>query len=110
MMKRNRQITLHISSLDDCTQVKTRAEGTLGNIYYLESDKCSDFFYYIQLPNSGWIDKEFETEMDAIKFLSEYYTLAQRYKNIYLKQDYYSNSECGAITYRDNIDSINMGL
>ena len=64
MMKRNRQITLHISSLDDCTQVKTRAEGTLGNIYYLESDKCSNFFYYIQLPNSGWIDKEFETEMN----------------------------------------------
>lgn len=110
MMKRNRQITLHISSLDDCTQVKTRAEGTLGNIYYLESDKCSDFFYYIQLPNSGWIDKKFETEMDAIKFLSEYYTLAQRYKNIYLKQGYYSNSECGAITYRDNIESINLGL
>ena len=48
--------------------------------------------------------------MDAIKFLSEYYTLAQRYKNIYLKQGYYSNSECGAITYRDNIESINLGL
>lgn len=109
-MNKKRQITLNVSSLDECTQVKASAEGILGNIYFLESKDCRDFFYYVQLPNSWWIEKEFNTELDAIKFLADYYTLPKKYKNIFLKQGYYTNSERGAITYRDNIESINLGI
>lgn len=107
-MTKNKQITLQISSLEDCTQVKAKGEGYLGNIYFLESENGRGYFYNIQLPNSGWIEKEFDTELDAIKYLTDYYTIPQRYNNVYLKLGYYSNSEVGAITYRDNIESLDL--
>lgn len=107
------QITLRISSVEEhdgyCyTQVKARNRGFLGAIHFLEDEDGHGFYYNIELPSGWWLEKTFDTELEAIRHLASVNKLSDMYRNIYLRMGYYCNSERGAITYHDNIQNINL--
>ena len=84
------------------------AKGILGGIYFLEDDDYH-FRYSIQKSNGWWYEKTFETELEAIRYLvQDSFLMNWNYDIIGIKLGYYSNSERGAITYRDNIQNINL--
>ena len=89
----------------DYTHV-TCAKGILGGIYFLEDD---DYHFRYSIQKSWWYEKTFETELEAIRYLvQDSFLMNWNYDIIGIKLGYYSNSERGAITYRDNIQHINF--
>lgn len=87
------------------------AKGILGGIYFLEKEDMSGFAYHIQMQNGYWYIDTFETELDAIKYLVQNsFLMNWGYKMIKLTLWGYENSESGAITYRDNIENINLAI
>ena len=110
-----RQITVYINTKDNGgddlqhTEVKTYHE-TLASIYFLEDEDGHGFHYCIAW---GWEPatfdaKVFDTELEALRYVCHRSGLADKYDYIRLRQGYYANSEAGAITYRDNIECINL--
>lgn len=84
------------------------AKGILGGIYFLEDDDYH-FRYSIQMTNGWWYDKTFETELEAVRYLvKNSFLMNWNYDVISIKLGFYSNSERGAITFRDNIQNINL--
>lgn len=84
-------------------------KGVIGGIYFIEKEDCSGFAYHIQNKNGWWYEKTFEKELDAIRFMVQNSFLMNfDYKVISVKLSDYWNSERGAITYRDNIESVNL--
>lgn len=110
---KKRKCTLRISSIEEsdgycCTAVKTLKHGLLGCIHFLEDDDY-EFRYHIEMPSGFWLNKAFDTELEAIKHLVSVSCLPNwHYTEIMAKLGNYYNSERGAITYRDNIESINF--
>lgn len=110
---KKRKCTLRISSIEESdgysyTAVKTLKHGLLGCIHFLEDDDFK-WRYHIELPSGYWCVEKFSTEIEAIKHLVSVSCLPNwHYSEIRAKVGYYCNSESGAITYRDNIETINF--
>lgn len=85
------------------------AKGILGGIYFLEKEDMSGFAYHIQKQDGYWYNETFETELAAIRYLVQNsFLMNWGYKRIKLSLGWYENCEDGAITYRDNIENINL--
>lgn len=109
MAKRKIQVRLRTKQDQgiDYTDVSC-AKGLLGGIYFLEDDDFH-FRYSIQKPNGWWYVKSFETELEAVCYLvQDSFLMNWNYDVISIKLSDYWNSERGAITYRDNVESINL--
>ena len=110
---KKRKCTLRISSIEESdgysyTAVKTLKHGLLGCIHFLEDDDYN-FRYHIEMPSGFWLNTAFETELEAVKHLVSVSCLPNwHYTEIVAKLGDYCNSERGAITYRDNLESINF--
>lgn len=114
-MKR-KHLTIYIESKDDCggtsyTLVKTYKE-EIAAIYFLEDENCTDFYYYItyniDVYSPCFLEEKFKTEIDAIRFICRKEGLTEKYENLKLRLGTYWNSEVGAITYEDNIETLNL--
>ncbi len=91
----------------DYTLVSCR-RGMLGGIYFLEDDDFH-FRYSIQRPDGWWYSKTFERELEAIKYMVQNsFLMNWHYDELYIRMGDYTNCESGAITWRDNIESINL--
>lgn len=91
----------------DYTDVRC-AKGILGGIYFLEDDDYH-FRYSVQKANGWWYNKTFETELEAVRYLVQNSFLKNwNYDVITVKLSDYWNSERGAITFRDRIESVNL--
>lgn len=107
--KRTQQVYVRTDSDQgvDYTLVSCR-KGVLGGIYFLEDDNYN-WRYNIQKANGWWYNETFETELEAIRYLvKNSFLMNWGYDVISIKLGYYTNSESGAITYRDNIQAVNL--
>ena len=85
------------------------AKGILGGIYFIEKEDMSGFAYHIQMQNGYWYNETFENELDAVRYLVQNsFLMNWGYKILSVKLWGYENSERGAITYRDHIESVNL--
>jgi hypothetical protein len=115
-MAKRKHLTLYVESKEDCggtsyTLVKTYKE-EIAAIYFLEDEDCTGFYYYItyniDVYSPCFFEEKFETELEAIRFICEQEGLTKKYKNLKVRLRGYWNSEVGAITYRDNIETLNL--
>lgn len=108
-MKR-KQITIRIESREDRDQLTyTRVSiynSHLADIYFLEERE--GYRYCIDYGFGCWDREHFETELEAVRRIVGHYGLKGSYQNIPVRMGYYCNSESGAITWRDNIESVNL--
>jgi hypothetical protein len=108
-MKR-KQITVRIESREDHDEITyTRVSiynSHLADIYFLEEPE--GYRYCIDYGYGCWDRETYETELDAVRRVVRHYGLNGSYHNIPVRMGYYCNSESGAITYRDNIQAVNL--
>lgn len=117
MEKKRKQITLYlytrceneVSDIDH-TVVRTYKK-ELAEIYFLDEGK-EGFRYNVCWDGYAWSEPTFETEMEALRFICEVTGLKEQYETIRLRYGFrygdYTNSEWGAVTWRDDIEQLNL--
>lgn len=112
-MAKRKQITVYLNTKDfggddiAHTEVSTYKR-SLADIYFLEDEDGKDFHYCIHWGNQAWDENMFEEELDAVRYVCREEGLCDKYGRIRLRLGYYANSDAGAITWRDDIENLNL--
>lgn len=107
-MAKRKQITLYVNTKKywygdiDHTQVKTYKEA-IADIYLIDEGNSDGFRYSVLWNRLLWSEETFSTEIEAIRFICRMRNLYAKYETILLRYGNYTNSEQGAITWKENI-------